>query len=108
MNDKLTSNEQDFTLANQIADAAVQRVCELPDYTSPDDQPDLLQCKPWELHACVVNAIEQIAPHLTQPPALETCEHEWSAIRRVHTCLKGCGATMSATTGEVTAPKAGE
>lgn len=33
-----------------------------------------------------------------EPP----CEHEWSAIRRVHTCLKGCGAEMSATTGAVT------
>lgn len=39
----------------------------------------------------------------SSPPPPAECEHEWSAIRRVHTCLKGCGAQMSTTTGAVTA-----
>jgi hypothetical protein len=44
------------------------------------------------------------------PPHLKTaqCVHDWSAIRgRVHECLIGCGATMDARTGEVTAPNGG-
>jgi hypothetical protein len=45
-------------LAERIADKAVLGVCELPDYTSPDDQPDLLQCTVDELHLQVMNAVE--------------------------------------------------
>lgn len=38
----------------QFATQVILNVCELPDYTSPDDQPDLLQCTVRELEACVV------------------------------------------------------
>lgn len=44
--------------ANAIATSAVQNVCELPDYNSPDDQPELLQCTVTQLHHCVMSAIE--------------------------------------------------
>lgn len=37
--------------------------------------------------------------HETKAPQ---CEHEWSAIFRLHRCLKGCGATMSTSTGVIT------
>lgn len=43
----------------QFAAQVVQNVCELPDYTSPDNQPDLLQCTVSELEACVLRAFEQ-------------------------------------------------
>lgn len=43
----------------KFAAQVVLNVCELPDYTSPDDQPDLLQCTVRELQACVMKAFEQ-------------------------------------------------
>jgi len=48
--------------ANAIATAVVQRVCELPDYNSPDDQPDLLQCTVTELHNAVMIVLEPYSP----------------------------------------------
>ena len=35
------------------------------------------------------------------PPAVTPCEHDWSAPRNAHECLKGCGSVMSARTGAV-------
>jgi len=46
--------------ANAIATSVVQNVCELPDYTSPEDRPELLQCTVTELHSCVMQAFEQL------------------------------------------------
>jgi hypothetical protein len=45
-------------LAQRIADRVVGGVGDLTDYTSPSDQPDLMQCTAEELHAQVVNAVE--------------------------------------------------
>ena len=45
--------------AERVATEVVRSVCELPDYNSPEDQPDLVMCTVQELHACVVNAFEQ-------------------------------------------------
>lgn len=45
--------------AEKIANNVVQRVCELPDYTSPGDQPDLLMCTVDQLHLCVMRALGQ-------------------------------------------------
>lgn len=42
----------------QFAAQLIQNVCELPDYTSPDNQPDLLQCTVKELESCVIRAFE--------------------------------------------------
>lgn len=36
----------------------IRDVCELPDYTSPDDQPDLLQCTVEELTLIVTRSVE--------------------------------------------------
>lgn len=41
-----------------IATQVVQNVCELPDYNSPDDQPDLVMCTVQELENCVLRAFE--------------------------------------------------
>ena len=46
---------------NAIATTVVQNVCELPDYNSPDDQPELLQCTVTELHNAVMVAFEATA-----------------------------------------------
>jgi hypothetical protein len=46
--------------AKRLAAKIVQNICELPDYTSPDDQPELLQCTCDELENAVLNAIEDI------------------------------------------------
>lgn len=46
------------TLAQRVATQVVQNVCELPDYTSPDDQPDLVMCTVQELESCVLRAFE--------------------------------------------------
>jgi hypothetical protein len=45
----------------------ILNVCELSDYTSPDDQPDLLQCTVKELEACIERALEGVE---TSEPAL--------------------------------------
>lgn len=42
----------------KFAAKVIENVCELPDYTSPDDQPDLLQCTVKQLEACVIQAFE--------------------------------------------------
>lgn len=42
----------------QFAAQVVLNVCELSNYTSPDDQPDLLQCTARELESCVMRAFE--------------------------------------------------
>lgn len=45
--------------AERIAAQVVTNVCELPDYTSPDDQPELLTCTVDQLHLCVMRALGQ-------------------------------------------------
>jgi hypothetical protein len=45
--------------AEEIATQVVRNVCELPGYTSPDDQPDLVMCTVDELHLCVMRALGQ-------------------------------------------------
>lgn len=45
--------------AERIATQVVRNVCELPDYNSPDDQPELLTCTVDELHLCVMRALGQ-------------------------------------------------
>lgn len=42
----------------KFAAQVILNVCDLSDYTSPDGQPDLLQCTVRELEACVVQAFE--------------------------------------------------
>lgn len=42
----------------KFAAQVILNVCELSDYTSPDDQPDLLQCTVKELESCVIRAFE--------------------------------------------------
>lgn len=39
-----------------VADA-IRNVCELGGYTSPDDQPELLQCTVSELEMCIRRAL---------------------------------------------------
>jgi hypothetical protein len=46
----------------EIATAVILGVCELPDYNSPDDQPDLLTCTVQQLRNCVINAFESWEP----------------------------------------------
>lgn len=48
------------TMAERIAERVVLEVCELPDYNSPEDQPDLVMCTVQELNACVLRAFEQL------------------------------------------------
>jgi hypothetical protein len=36
----------------------IQEVCELSDYTSPDGNPELLQCTATELKACIERTFE--------------------------------------------------
>lgn len=45
------------TEAMRVANLIVRDVCELPDYTSPDDQPDLLQCTVEELQIICAQVI---------------------------------------------------
>jgi hypothetical protein len=47
-----------WVTSKQFAEQVIRNVCELPDYTSPDAQPDLLQCTVKELEACVISAFE--------------------------------------------------
>jgi hypothetical protein len=42
----------------QFAAEVIRNVCDLPDYTSPDDNPELLQCTGAELEACILMAFE--------------------------------------------------
>ena len=44
---------------NDIARRVVLEVCELPDYNSPDDQPELLTCTVDELHRIVVRVLDE-------------------------------------------------
>lgn len=56
----------------QFAAQVIQDVCELPDYTSPDDQPDLLQCTVKELESCIIRAFEHFdttSRPVMNPPA---------------------------------------
>ena len=46
-------------MRNAIVADAVREVCELGGYDSPDDQPDLLQCKASELETCIRRALGQ-------------------------------------------------
>lgn len=45
-------------IAARVAARTVQNVCELPDYNSPEDQPDLVMCTVQELENCVLRAFE--------------------------------------------------
>lgn len=57
-----------MTLPERIASRVVQNVCELPDYNSPENQPDLITCTVQQLERCVLRAFEVI----TECSALET------------------------------------
>lgn len=46
------------TPRDEFVALVIRNVCELPDYTSPDDQPDLLTCTVRELDACIERAID--------------------------------------------------
>lgn len=46
----------------RVAADVVRRVCESPDYTSPDNEPELVMCKVGELHQIVLIALEQVQP----------------------------------------------
>jgi hypothetical protein len=60
-----------MSIRERVASRAVQNVCELPGYTSPDDQPDLVMCTVQELEACVLSAFE----HIEECSADETSTH---------------------------------
>lgn len=65
----------------KIATQVVQNVCELPDYNSPDDQPNLVMCTVEELHRCVMRALEEESGVDSQPTAKSSknrsMEREW-------------------------------
>jgi hypothetical protein len=42
---------------DDIVAEAIRNVCELEGYTSPDDQPELLQCTTGELDLCIRRAL---------------------------------------------------
>jgi hypothetical protein len=44
----------------KLIEHVVRNVCELPGYTSPEDQPELLMCTAKELEACIERAIEAV------------------------------------------------
>lgn len=50
------------TLIEKAPARIVRAVCELPDYTSPEDQPDVIMCTVDELHAIVVQALSEPLP----------------------------------------------
>jgi hypothetical protein len=56
--DSIPSKER--SLPQRIATRVVQGVCELPDYNSPEDQPDLVMCTVQQLEHCVLQAFEQL------------------------------------------------
>ncbi len=45
---------------NDLRARIIRNVCELPNYTSPDDQPDLLTCTVDELDACIERALDHV------------------------------------------------
>lgn len=44
-------------LVNEIVRDIITNVCELPDYNSPDDQPNLIQCTTGELEIILRRAL---------------------------------------------------
>lgn len=69
----------------QLIEAIIRDVCELPDYNSPDDQPNLLQCTVEELSAILES-------RLLEPPndsnRCSGCGREWVADHdKCPTCL---------------------
>lgn len=58
----------------QFAAQVILNVCELSDYTSPDDQPDLLQCTVKELEVCVLRAFEHFDAGTIPCAPCEACE----------------------------------
>lgn len=49
---------QPSELVERLRATIIQDVCELPDYNSPDDQPDLLQCTVEELQIILTRNLE--------------------------------------------------
>lgn len=70
MSDLLPSKDE--SQHERIATAVVQNVCELPDYNSPDDQPELVMCTVTELHNCVMRALEGFAGETAADPTAES------------------------------------
>lgn len=66
-------------VAERLAEAVVRNVCELPGYTSPDDQPELVMCTVDELNACVVRAIESQPSFVWQRYYVNDGSGNWSA-----------------------------
>jgi hypothetical protein len=62
----------DLQRANELADAIVQRICDSPDHTSPDDDPQLLCAYPSELHTAIVAELENEFERRTGQSCLAT------------------------------------
>jgi hypothetical protein len=50
--------EFDLIGSVKLAEEIIQKVSELPDRTSPDDEPTALVCSPSELEGCIVSTLE--------------------------------------------------
>lgn len=66
----------------KFAAQVILNVCELSDYTSPGDQPDLLQCTARELESCVIRAFEHF--DTTSRPVMNPPADKAEARNRVH------------------------
>lgn len=77
---KAAPSSKAMSIRERVASRTVQNVCELPGYTSPDDQPDLVMCTVQELEACVLRAFEEIAECSaveTTPDSRDAARYRW-------------------------------
>lgn len=109
-----------LTSKQQLIEAIIRDVCELPDYTSPDDQPNLLQCTVEELdaildrHLQVETAAEPVSCVYIPPDDgsmwLTDCghEHHKDGDLDLYDFCPYCGRPVEEGSSEKTSPEPGK
>lgn len=86
-----TSEEFDLMAAVDFAEKIINRVCELPDRNSPEDEPGALVCSPSELEGCIVSALEAEWERRTGRSVIPTPEKATAAPRESDWRCDHCG-----------------
>jgi hypothetical protein len=81
------------SLPERIATRVVEAVCELPDYNSPDDQPDLVMCTVQQLEHCVLQAFEQLEYDREMERGPDSLPVETTDVIRMRNTLLKAGYT---------------
>ena len=61
---KILSADSGEDITEAFLNAVILAICELPDRTSPEDDPEAMTCSADEIRSCVASVLEQLGAHI--------------------------------------------